>query len=186
MAEPAPRPPDVPRFVEYSPTHLRGYLLGGVFVVAAVAAVITLFVAVSDNSSAALVVAGGCIVLALIAWWALLGWKPTVVTIEEGALEVTRGGHTERFELTEPSTSVTFAGRPGSPSWAATIRNDNGPRTVLRSSHVSRASSNASCGTTAARAGHQTIVDTAPAGTGAPMWLLPASTTSCRSVCPLL
>ena len=136
MAEPAPRPPDVPRFVEYSPTHLRGYLLGGVFVVAAVAAVITLFVAVSDNSSAALVVAGGCLVLALVAWWALLGWKPTVVTIEEGALEVTRGGHTERFELTEPSTSVTFAGRPGSPSWAATIKNDNGPRTVLRSSHV--------------------------------------------------
>ncbi len=126
----------MPRFVEYSPTHLRGYLLGGVFVVAAVAAVITLFVAVSDDSSSALVVAGGCIVLALVAWWALLGWKPTVVTIEEGVLEVTRGGHTERFELTEPSTSVTFAGRPGSPSWAATIRNDNGPRTVLRPSHV--------------------------------------------------
>jgi hypothetical protein len=122
--------------VEYSPTHLRGYLLGGVFVIAAVAAVITLFVAVSDDSSAALVVAGGCIVLALVAWWALLGWKPTVVTLEEGVLEVDRGGHTDRFELTDPATTVTFSGRPGSPSWAATVRNGNGPRTVLRSSHV--------------------------------------------------
>ena len=83
--------------------------------VAAVAAVITLFVAVSDDSSAALVVAGGCIVLALVAWWALLGWKPTVVTIEEGVLEVTRGGHTERFELTEPSTSSRSPAGPAHP-----------------------------------------------------------------------
>ena len=83
-----------------------------------------------------LVVAGGCIVLALVAWWALLGWKPTVVTIEEGVLDIARGGRSEQFQLTDPTTVVEFAGRPGSPTWAATIRNSNGPRTVLRSSQV--------------------------------------------------
>jgi hypothetical protein len=140
-AEPEPeveveRPSDIPRFVEYSPTHLRGYLLGAVFLVASVTGVLTLFVAVRDDSSAALVIAGGCMVLALVAWWALLGWKPTVVTIREGVLDITRGGHSEQFELTDPSTVVEFGGSPGSPRWTATIRNKNGPRTVLRSSHV--------------------------------------------------
>jgi hypothetical protein len=130
------RPSDIPRFVEYSPTHVRGYLLGGVFVAASVFAVLTLFVAISDSSTAALVIAGGCMVLALVSWWALLGWKPTVVTIEEGVLDISRGGHSEQFELTDPTTVVDFAGRPGSPTWAATIRKQNGPRTVLRSSQV--------------------------------------------------
>jgi hypothetical protein len=130
------RPSDIPRFVEYSTTHIRGYLLGAVFVVASVTAVLTLFVAVRDSSAAALVIAGGCMLLALVAWWALLGWKPTVVSITEGVLEITRGGHSETFELTDPSTYVNFNGRPGSPAWAATVRNGNGPRTVLRSSHV--------------------------------------------------
>jgi hypothetical protein len=132
----AERPSDIPRFVEYSPTHVRGYLLGGVFVAASVAAVLTLFVAISDSSAPALVIAGGCMLLALVSWWALLGWKPTVVTIEEGVLDVSRGGHSERFELTDPATVVDFAGRPGSPTWTATVRNNNGPRTVLRPSQV--------------------------------------------------
>lgn len=130
------RPSDIPRFVEYSPTNARGYLLGGVFVAASVTAVLTLFVAINDNSAAALVIAGGCMVLALVSWWALLGWKPTVVTIEEGVLDISRGGHSERFELTDPTTVVDFAGRPGSPTWAATVRRQNGPRTVLRASQV--------------------------------------------------
>ena len=122
--------------MEYSPTHVRGYVLGTVFVVASVAAVLTLFVAVSDGSVPALLIAGGCMVLALVAWWALLGWKPTVVSIEEGTMEITRGGRTERFELTDASTVVEFGGRPGSPTWTATVRSGNGPRTVLRSSQV--------------------------------------------------
>jgi hypothetical protein len=105
-------------------------------VVASVTAVLTVFVAVRDSSTAALVIAGGCMLLALVAWWALLGWKPTVVSIREGVLDVTRGGHSETFELTDPATAVNFKGRPGTPGWAATIRNGNGPRTVLRSSHV--------------------------------------------------
>jgi len=75
-------------------------------------------------------------VLALVAWWALLGWKPTVVTIRDGVLDATRGGRTERFELTDPSTTVEFSGRPGSPTWTATIRNDNEPRTLLRPNQV--------------------------------------------------
>ena len=130
------RPSDVPRFVEYSPTHLRGYLLGTVVVLASVSAVLLLFVAVSDDSTAALVIAAGCVVLGLVAWWALLAWKPAVVSITEGVLEITRGGRTERLELTDPSTEVDFAGRPGSPTWTATIRKKNGPRTILRSSQV--------------------------------------------------
>ena len=124
--------------------------------------------------------------LALVAWWALLGWKPTVVTIEEGVLEMARGGRTEQFELTEPTTAVEFTGRPGSPSWAATIRNNNGPRTVLRPSHVKPRQFERIVRHYRQRADHQTSVTTAPEGRGAPMWLVPASTTSCRSVCPLL
>jgi hypothetical protein len=128
-----PRAADVPRFVEYSPTHVRGYLLGAVFVVASVAAVLTSFVAVSESSAAALVIAGGCMVLALVAWWGLLGWRPTVVTIRDGVLHVTRS---DTYDLTDPATVVTFTGKPGSPAWAASVRQANGPRTALRSSQV--------------------------------------------------
>ena len=85
---------------------------------------------------AALVIAGGCVVLAVVAWWALLGWRPTVVSIREGVIDVTRAGHTDRFELADPSTTVEFSGRPGSPTWTAVLRTKNGPRTILRSSHV--------------------------------------------------
>ena len=135
--EPEPAlPAGVPRFVEYSPTHVRGYLLGGVFVLASVAAVLTLFVAVSESSVAALVIAAGCVVLGVVAWWALLAWRPTVVSIREGVLDITRGGHTETFELADPSTSVEFSGKPGSPTWTAVVRSKNGPRTILKSSHV--------------------------------------------------
>lgn len=130
------RPSDIPRFVEYSPTHVRGYLLGTVFVIASVTAVLTLFVAVSESSSAALVIAGGCVVLALVAWWALLAYKPTVVSIREGVLDITRGGHTDRYELTDPSTVVEFNGRPGAPTWTAMVKEANGPRTILRPSQV--------------------------------------------------
>lgn len=130
------RPRDVPRFVEYTPTAVRAYLLGGVFVVAAVAAVLTAFVAISESSTAALVIASACGALGLVAWWALLGWRPTVVSIREGVLEIARGDHTETFELTSPTTSVEFRGRPGSPSWTAVVRHQNGPRTMLRPSQV--------------------------------------------------
>jgi hypothetical protein len=135
-ADVAPTPADIPRFVEYSPTSVRGYALGAVFLVAAVTGVLTLFLAVSEDSSAALVIAGGCVVLALVAWWALLSWKPTVVSIREGVLDITRGERSDRFELTDPATVVEFRGRPGSPSWTATVKHVNAPRTILRSSHV--------------------------------------------------
>ncbi len=129
------RPGDVPAFVEYTPGSLRGYLLGGVFVVAAVTGVLTSFVAISESSTAALVVAAGCLALALVAWWALLSWRPVVVTVREGTLDITRGEHSETFDLTDPATVVEFRGRPG-PSWTALVRHANGPRTVLRPSHV--------------------------------------------------
>ena len=122
--------------MEYSPTSVRGYLLGGVFLIASVAGVLTLFVAVSQDSTPALVIAGGCGVLAVVASWALASWKPTVVSIREGVLDVERGDHTERFELTDPSTVVEFNGKPGSPTWTAMIKRANGPRTILRSNQV--------------------------------------------------
>ena len=127
---------DIPRYVEYSPTNVRGYLLGSVFLVSAVAGVLTAFVALSEDSTPALVIAGGCGVLALVSSWALISWKPTVVSIRGGVLEITRGEHSDRFELEDPSTVVEFTGRPGSPAWTATIKHANGPRTILRSSHV--------------------------------------------------
>ena len=83
-----------------------------------------------------MVIAGGCGVLALVSSWALISWKPTVVSIRGGVLEITRGGHSDRFELEDPSTVVEFSGRPGSPAWTAMIKHANGPRTILRSSHV--------------------------------------------------
>ncbi len=131
----SPRTVDVPAFVEYTPGPLRGYLLGAVFVVAAVAGVLTSFIAISEQSTAALVVAAGCFALGLVAWWALLSWRPVVVTVREGTLEITRGEHGDTFDLTDPATVVEFRGRPG-PTWTALVRHANGPRTVLRSSHV--------------------------------------------------
>ena len=122
--------------MEYSPTNVRGYLLGSVFLVSAVAGVLTAFVALSEDSTPAMVIAGGCGVLALVSSWALVSWKPTVVSIRGGVLEITRGGHSDRFELEDPSTVVEFTGRPGSPAWTAMVKHANGPRTILRSSHV--------------------------------------------------
>ena len=122
--------------MEYTPTSTRGYLLGTVFVVAAVTGVLTIFVGVSEESGASLVIAACCFLLAVVAWWGLLSWRPTVVSIEEGVLEITRSGRTERYELTDPATVVEFSGRPGSPTWTATVRNHNGPRTLLRPSQV--------------------------------------------------
>ena len=59
-----------------------------------------------------------------------------MVSIRDGVLEITRGGHSDRFELEVPSTVVEFSGRPGSPAWTAMAQHANGPRTILRSSHV--------------------------------------------------
>ena len=122
--------------MEYSPTSTRAYIIGTVFVIASVAGVLTIFVAVKEESAAALVVAAGSFLLALVSWWGLLSWKPTIVTIREGVLEVSRGGRVDSYELTDSSTVVEFTGRPGSPTWTATVRTANGPRTILRANQV--------------------------------------------------
>ena len=122
--------------MEYSPTSARGYLLGAVLLLASVAGVLTLFVAISESSAAALVIAAGCMVLALVAWWALLSWSPTTVRVHDGVLDVARRDHIDRFDLADPATEVTLGSRPGLPGWTATFKEPNGPRVVIRSSQV--------------------------------------------------
>ncbi len=74
--EPESESSKIPAFVEYTPSDVRSYLLATVFVLAAVASVLTLFVSAPDANTAGFVVAAGLAILALAAWSGLAGRNP--------------------------------------------------------------------------------------------------------------
>jgi hypothetical protein len=130
---------DVPPFVEYSPTNLRRYVLGVVFVVSSAASVLAMFRAVQQGTPGPTLLAAALFVLATGSWWALLSWVPTVVSIRGGVLEVARGTHGDRFDLRDPDTDIEVGDAPASPMWKAVVRRADGSNLVIRANQVDAA-----------------------------------------------
>ncbi len=125
--EPAPEPEpepspgqersEIPSFVEYSPSDLRNYALGALLVVVSVAAVITLFLVAPDPDTGGFVLVLCLGLLAAAAGWGLASWKPTVVSIRDGILEVCPAGIARRRMISAPRTPAsTSAPGPAHPA----------------------------------------------------------------------
>ena len=67
----------IPHHVEYKPRASYRPLLGILFVVAAVLAVVAIFWAVSQGGQSSIGIAIGVTGFALAFWWGLLSWTPT-------------------------------------------------------------------------------------------------------------
>ena len=126
----------IPRFIEFRSTSLLRWVVGAVFVVCAVAAVIATFRAVSAGSSDVVLAAVGLTALAMLSWWALLRWTPPIVSVSDGLLEVSRGATAASWDLRDPATEITFRGRPSSRSWRAVLRGPSGRPTTIRARQV--------------------------------------------------
>ncbi|MCW2847549.1 MAG: hypothetical protein JWR90_1523 [Marmoricola sp.] len=134
--EPEPEPTTIPRFVEYSRSDLPNYALGAVLVVAAVAAVITLFLVTPDPSAGGFVLVACLAVIAAAAGWGLANWSPTVVSVRDGILEVARGNDVDEFDLRDPQTRVELGAQPGARSWQTTVANPGGKKVTVGARHV--------------------------------------------------
>lgn len=132
----APEAPEVPAFIEYSPSELPSYALATVLVLSSVAAVLTLLFTAEEPTSAGFVVAATLGVVAVAAYWSLVGWPPTVVTIRDGILEVSRGRREDRFDLRDPATRVDLGDQPGSRSWKARFSHPDGSTAVVGAQQV--------------------------------------------------
>ena len=126
----------IPRFIEFRSTSLLRWVVGAVFVVCAVAAVIATFRAVSAGSNDVVLAAVGLTALAMLSWWALLRWTPPIVSVSDGLLEVSRGATAASWDLRDPATEITFRGRPSSRSWRAVLRGPSGRPTTIRARQV--------------------------------------------------
>jgi hypothetical protein len=141
----APRPPvapvaaddsPAPAYVEYRPGNTRRWILGGLFLAAAVLAVVAVFYAVQQRTSSSMITAVSVIVLACALWWGLISWAPRIITISNGTLEVAQGPNSERFDLTSPRTEIELGGDPRARAWTAEVVRPNGSRLVIRSNQV--------------------------------------------------
>ncbi len=124
--------------MEYSPSHLRLYVLAGVFVGASVVAVLMIFLAVQDGTSNSLLRAGAVLAIALAAAWLMLGWEPTVVSVRDGVLEVSRGSRGQRADLRDPRVTAESSGKPASPGWKLTVNRPEEKAIVIRGNQVRR------------------------------------------------
>lgn len=126
----------VPAFVEYSSGDAPRYVAGAVLLVASVVAVLVLVSAIADSSGSGVFVAALLALLAAGASWVLTRWEPTVVTVRDGRLEVTRGDDGDYFDLRDPATEVHLDGNPSSPTWRARFSEPEGSRATLRRTQV--------------------------------------------------
>ncbi len=127
---------EVPAFVEYSPSGLRNYLLAAVLVLAAVAAVLTLFLAAAEPTLGGLVLVTCLGLIAAAAGWALASWHPTIVAVREGVLTVSRGSSEDEVDLRDPQTQVDLGAEPGSSGWRATVVGADGRQLVIGARQV--------------------------------------------------
>lgn len=128
--------PVIPEHVEYRRRASYRPLLGILFVVAAVLAVVAIFWAVSQGGSSSIGIAIGVTAFALAFWWGLISWTPTVVSVDGPILEVTRGADGERFDLRDPDLDIDVGDDTASRSWRATITRPDGTELVIPASAV--------------------------------------------------
>ena len=135
-AEPEPLPAWIPAFVEYRTSELTRLLLGALFTVTVVVAVVALFWAASVGSGVGLLATGVLGLAAAMLWWGLLGWAPTVVSLSRGQLEVARGERVRRFDLRSTDTRVDLGHDPRSLRWRAVVSRPGERDVVIRRQHV--------------------------------------------------
>jgi hypothetical protein len=129
---------DVPAFVEYSPNNVLLYVLGAIFVIAAVLGVLRVFSAVrdGDGNDWASAIAFGAIALAALG--VIAAWEPTIVSVREGVLEVTRGSRRREADLRDPAVRAQTSGKPSSPSWKVVVQRHEDKPIVVRGNQVRR------------------------------------------------
>ena len=113
-------------------------MLGGVFVGASVISVLMIFLAVQDGTTNSLLRAGALLLIALAAAWLMLGWEPTVVSVRDGVLEISRGSRGQQADLRDPSVTAESSGKPGSPAWKLTVKRPDAKPIVVRGNQVRR------------------------------------------------
>jgi hypothetical protein len=127
---------EVPAFVEYRPTDFRRYLLGTLFTLCAVLAVMAIFYAVQQGSASAIITAASVTVLAMAFWWGLLSWSPTIVSVTRGVLEVAQGPSSKRADLRDPATEVEVGEDVRDRGWTTRVVAPDGTRLVIKASQV--------------------------------------------------
>jgi hypothetical protein len=128
--------PVIPHHVEYTPRAPYGRLLGILFVVASVLAVVAIFWAVSQGGQSSIGIAIGVTGFALAFWWGLLSWTPTVVSVNGPILEVACGADDERFDLRSPELDIDVDHDTASGSWRATITRPDDTKLVILATAV--------------------------------------------------
>ena len=126
----------IPAYVEYSPSEMRDYVIGGVLAVASIAAVLALFLAFRSPALGSLLLVALLAAVAAGAWWALSEWNPAVVSVREGVLTVTSDESEEQFDLRDPRTAVDLGPNPKAPTWKATVSRPDGRTAVIRAQQV--------------------------------------------------
>jgi hypothetical protein len=127
---------EIPPFVEYRPTDFGRYLLGTLFTLAAVLAVMAIFYAVQNGSASAIITAISVTVLATALWWGLLSWSPTIVSVSRGTLEVAHGPTSQRADLRDPAVEVRVGDDPRARTWTTQVARPGQPTLVIRASQV--------------------------------------------------
>jgi hypothetical protein len=128
--------PVIPERVEYKPRASYRPLLGILFALAAVLAVVAIFWAVSHGGRSSIGIAIGVTAFALVFWWGLISWTPTVVSVDGPILEVTRGADGQRFDLRDPDLVIDVDDDTASRSWRATITRPDDTELVIPASAV--------------------------------------------------
>src|SRR5699024_1441360 len=121
---PEPRTPRVPQveepadeFVEYRSSGIPRLIMGTIFVIAAVGAVLAIFFSVEDGSAPSILLVVSLVLISLACWWGLLSWSPRIISVSDGLLEVARGAQSERFDLRDPSLDISIGDSPESRDW---------------------------------------------------------------------
>lgn len=98
------------RFV--APQRSRPFILGGLLAMLVLAGV-SVYLALTDTGDARIWVVGAaaCVLVAVALLTLLQTRIPQVVTIQNSIIEIRRSGHTERFDLVDPTVEVL--GRDG-------------------------------------------------------------------------
>ncbi|GAB3247696.1 hypothetical protein GCM10027425_03670 [Alteromonas gracilis] len=128
--------PEIPDYVEYSPSGTRRRILAALWIAASVLAVVTIVWAVSSGSQSARGVAITVTGLALGSWWLLLSWAPTTVALAGSTLRVSKGRETEEFDLHDPDLAIELGDDVDSRGWKAIVTRPDGSELEIPATSV--------------------------------------------------